>query len=242
MDMEISWRQYFRGGFSMVNVVAIPTRDRFDLLAPLIAALLEDDAVSCVFVMDNGLPDSDRASLKTWAKDEPRLSVGDQAGKSIYEMWNAAWKVARFGIEADTLTLLNDDVKIPKGFIGYLRNRLDSDLTLWAVCPDYKRSLVEGVGSGSIRYVEGTYKNGGMSGFAFMFLVKDFSAPPFDERFRWWGGDDRFAADIIERGGRIGYVEGLPIEHQEGATSCLHPEIEAMIEQDIKLMRAEGLM
>lgn len=217
-------------------LTAIPTRDRFDLLAPLLTSLLSGNAGELVLVMDNGYSEESRKSLDQWAAVEPNLLVADCHGQSIYQMWNFAIDFAN-EIEARFLCLLNDDVAIPTYGVQALAKALDNDPELWVVSPNYHGTAA--YQHPGVRYVTGTYKNGGMAGFAFMF---DPSRPlRFDEAFQFWGGDDDFAHQVTRAGGKIGIVMGLACEHHGGATSGLHPEVDEMISADVDLMRERGL-
>ena len=199
----------------MVNVVGIPSKERFDLLRPLLEQLLDDYAVDKIYVCDNGYTGKDQDYL--WDMECARLEVVEARHKNIYGMWNYCHLLARIE-KADTLTLLNDDVSIPFPFVSPLSKALVDNPDLWVIAPDYQgRNTVRHEG-GVIDRVTGTYKDHGMPGFAFMLNMSKFLRYPFDESYGWWFGDDDFVNTVELEGGKIGVLNGVTIQHVGTAT------------------------
>lgn len=219
------------------TVVAIPTRDRFDLLVPLVTELLLQDQHDRLLVLDN----SDAQNACEYLVLDKKLSVIPCADMKIYAMWNWAWDWALKKYPSRVnVALLNDDILIPENFIGTLSSALRHDKRdWWCVYPNYHRSLADGVVDLGITATEGTYKDGGMSGWAFMFRgeIRYRNVPFIDENFEWWCGDDDFARQVVKRGGQIGRVNGLPVEHPHESTAQNYPELQVAKEADINYLK-----
>lgn len=186
----------------MVSVF-IPTIGRSPVLVELILSLAADPIVRRITIGDNGMEPDQLALIEAACDRIFYAEVTDQRGVGLYAMWNQAIT------EADGhLAILNDDVRIPMGMVSCLAlAALAHDLTL--VCPDY--ALTDPHLSLHVELVQGTYRDGGVCGFAF--LVDADRCPLIDERFRIWYGDDDLVWKIREQGGRVGILRGLPVEH-----------------------------
>lgn len=216
-----------------MNLTAIPTRDRFDLLAPLLTQLVSEPTPDLVLVMDNGYSIENRKSLDTWAGAEPKIMVADCHGQSIYQMWNFAIDYAN-EMEAGNLCLLNDDVSVSPGMVRKLATALLLNPGVWALSPDYRP------GHGNSEYVDivhGTFSSHGLAGFAFMF---DPQRPlRFDENYGHWYGDDDFVNLIETQGGKVGILNGVRIEHVGGATASNYPDLAEVVEADRRYFEAK---
>lgn len=208
--------------------VAIPSRFRFEPLMTLLYDLQGYETL----VMDNGYTPKERQELSEVAQ------IVQCEGRTIYEMWNLAWDWAAAS-EIDHLALLNDDVTIDEFTLPTMGNYLQ-DGEMWVVSPD-PDAVLGSPGPYRLKEVSGTYKDGGILGWCFMFDVSRYARGPFDEHFQWWGGDDQFIRDTIDAGGKCAKIEGLGIEHLGEASSRLIPGIEAIKSADIELMRQRGL-
>lgn len=189
----------------MVSVF-IPTLGRSPVLATLLATLEADDAVEEIMVGDNGADQAPAAGGK--------VAVLDLRTVPFYAMWNQAITAA--ARRTDTrLAILNDDIALPLGAVGRLAVALDEhDLTV--VCPDYHRT-----GGTGVELVTGTYRQGGICGFAF--LVDAARCPLIDTRFRLWFGDDDLMWKVAKAGGRMGILRGVPVDHLHSQTVATVP-------------------
>ncbi len=218
-------------------VGVIPTRDRGDLLLPLVHDLVEQNEFDALLVLDN----SESQDLVLKYND---VQVIPAPGQTIYEMWNWGWLYslgAGYAYHSDVhVAFLNDDIMIPDGFLGYLSDALDSDEKWWCVYPNYDRPLEDGVDElDEIVETYGTYRQGGLWGCAFMLKADKLNEglPLFDESFKLWYGDDDLVRNIEILGGKVGRVRGLPLYHIGGGgqTSLLHPELNVLKGEDEKL-------
>lgn len=215
-------------------LTAIPTRDRFDLLEPLLLSLFGGAGPGdVVLVMDNGYNIENRQALERMAAVEPMLMIANAEGQSIYEMWNFAIDFAN-EIEADYLLLLNDDVTAPSYLSTALAKTLEADPSIWAISPNYNQMPSLGT-----HVVHGTYSSGGMAGFAFMFSP---SRPlRFDEGYTWWYGDDDFVNQVEAHGGKVAILTSVEIEHIGTATGVNYPELADRVAEDRKLYESKWI-
>lgn len=213
------------------TVVAIPVRDRLEeFTKPLVAHLLTAESVDHVLVMDNGSEDGTPGWLRDAWRRDARLVVEELPDRSIYALWNYAFQFARgvkAGEQAETvnLALLNNDVTLLPGTLGRLSDALRATPDFWAVSVNPDRRIEEGFGPPRLRNVRGSYRHGGLCGWAFMAAVEKWGdiPTPVDEGFEWWFGDDDLAFSITDHGGRIGREMGVPCDHVSEGTARLHP-------------------
>jgi glycosyltransferase involved in cell wall biosynthesis len=217
----------------VVNVVAIPTLECVTYLPTMIPSLLADPAVDRLVIMDNGHGPEGQQLIQSFS-DPGRYFHVDTRGLTLHAQWNWAWDWVGSGPETN-LCLLNDDLILPDNLVSHLAAALDADPDLWLVCPDYTRTHAEGIDGPRLEYVRGSYRHGGAVGWAFMFrtgLRQSHGLPPFDEEYRWWFGDDEHFYQIMERGGRLGVLRGLPLEHPHETTARNHEWTMVAREQD----------
>ncbi len=194
---------------SVPTFVVIPVRNRLDLTRRLVDQLA-GSRYDALFVLDNGSEDG----TWDWLQCQP-LAVSvepvDAVGLGIYAMWNLGIRLARQRAQLCDIAILNNDIQICPHFLDRLSAGLRSKPDLWAVSANYGAQPVEG-----LRYVRGSFKTGGLAGFAFMARGEIFDRLSFDEGFHWWYGDDDFVAQIESRGGRVGIVGSAAVEHVGG--------------------------
>lgn len=223
----------------MKTVVAIPVKNEFEFTKSIVDHVLDREEVDLLVVLDNGCTDETPAYLADQYLAGRRIQAlrRDEAG--IYDLWNEALDLARVGPGPVNLVLLNNDLDLIPGTIAALVTALRSDDRLWAVSPDpdvdfdtFDPETTEF----AVRRVKGTYRNGGLLGYAFAVAVEKWppGVPLVDPRFSWWYGDDDLAWTIDHHGGRIGRLVGLPVRHIDGGakTSRHDPTIAERIARD----------
>jgi hypothetical protein len=207
--------------------VAIPTRYDSRRILSLISSVLRDDCVEKVLVLDNG-------HEVPITSTDLRVEVIDCKGLNIYQMWNVAFKAC----PSQHLALINDDVLLSDDTFFHLSHALFMNSAFWVTCPDWHMS------AGDSEYlkleeVKGTYKDDGISGFAFMLDVQRFDAEPFDGKYGWWFGDDDFVRSVSDKGGKLGRLTGLGITHELSGTSQHFPEVLESIGADSRRFDAK---
>lgn len=165
----------------------IPTLYRPPTLAPLME-ILETDGVHVVLI--------------------------DTAGRepAIYRWWNEGVVAAREA-GATAIAVLNDDIALTPGSVPYMADvlRLNPDLGIVYPDPGSLRSLPT---DHAVERTEGLWHSSagrGMVGWCFM--IRADLPVAFDERYRWWAGDDAFEESVRRAGMGVGCALGLTVEH-----------------------------
>lgn len=201
--------------------VSIPSIGVPDMTG-LLGTLTDDPAVRLVRVFDNGAPAEVSAS---WRRD--KVEVVETRGYGIYRMWNEGARRC----ETPYLLTLNDDVGLAPGAAGRLVSNLGDyavlspDCTAHGISPDPE-----------VREVRGTYRQGGILGFAF--LMPAVLWPGVDERFTWWYGDDDLVAKVSAAGYRLGVLSGEPVWHKPETSAITQPWTWDSRDEDAQLFRA----
>lgn len=228
------------------TVVVIPTIRKHGELGLLVREdLLTDETVTAIVILDNGHQEAGVRALKALEDENPRVLVFGDGGR-LYGLWEHGLQHALdlSGGEDVNVLFLNDDIRLPAlGTAEILAKRLRGDWRLWITYPDYNAAVagrrISGIEQLPVRYTAGTYKDGGMCGWAWMLKGEARTKgglPALDGGgFEWWCGDDYVAHLVHGQGYEQGRVVGLPVHHEGEGTSSL-PEFrdrtEAMKQRD----------
>lgn len=200
--------------------VIVPFKDRHDLTAQLIASLDahgREEGPARIILCDNGSVEPPPAE---W-------NAIPAAGMNIHEMWNAGVEMALAEAGSNcNIAILNNDIKIDRGFLNGLSVALRSDPRVVAVCPNYdgrdfpaEMQQIHGICAN--RY-DGT---GGLAGFAFMVRGEWFAdGYRFPEELQWWFGDNDLVETITRAGGLMGLVKRVACEHIGGGSQTEQPD------------------
>jgi len=216
--------------------VVIPVLDHLTLTRDLLADLWAQAGHDCITVFDNGSGPETRRWLETQAAAH-RIELVDAEGWRLYRMWNEGVRRARERSPVCDVAILNNDLRLGPEFLSSLSSALRADPNLWAVSPAYDERRIDGV-----ELVAGTYKDGGLAGFAFMVRGEVFEAIGFDEGFEWWFGDDDIVAQIERHGGKVGIVGSTWVQHVAGGSQTLierTPEVYEGLLRDYEHMLAK---
>jgi hypothetical protein len=220
------------------TTVVIPTRDnRGTLCASLVTDLLIQYEFDKLLVFDN----SDEQDAADHFMLDKRLKVVPAKGKRIYEMWDWGWEMscALFD-KAVNVAFLNDDIKIPDNFLGALGHAVRSSDTIGCAYPDYTVRAEESDPRGLYVPTTGTYRAGGMCGWAFMIRGElRTRIGPIDTQFEWWFGDDDLERRIREAGFDVVRIPGLGLDHESEATARLHDWTHEAKDRDADRYRAK---
>lgn len=213
----------------MRTAVAFPVRDQAHFTKDLLGDL-RSESFERAWVLDNGSTDSTAVLVDTWP--DPRISRLYRPDARIYDLWNEAFALSKeAGI--DVLVLLNNDLRLHAGTVAHLAHFLGRTPEAWIVSPDPARRVADGLGSLKPRRAYGTFRHGGICGFAFAAAIgRDWPDPPIDPVFEWWYGDDDLVFSALERGGMAFRIEGLPVDHVGEGTARLDPTRAEKIQRD----------
>lgn len=203
--------------------IVVPVLDRLDLTTSLIHQLWNQTGWDRLTVYDNGSAEPTRRYLASVAEADDRITIRRTPKMGIYDMWRDGFDQARKEHPgAVNVAILNNDITMAKGTIDHLSAALRSRFEMVLTYPDYDLPYTAAPeGPLHIRNTQGTYKNGGMSGWCFMLAADRVTWEPLvNPSFEWWCGDDDIAAQIDAAGGQQGRVEGLGLDHVSEATAA----------------------
>lgn len=191
----------------MVKVLAvIPTIGESPLLPDLLHLLGEEKVDVLLLINRDGVVFTTPATTNVlWLP-----------GLSIYREWNLGVGIAqRAGY--DVAAILNDDIELAPGALRRAAGLL-VDSSMVAAGLDYFDGAADR--QPALRQVRGTYRHGGVGGFAF--LVKPEFYLGVDEQFEWWGGDDDLMFQYEAQGHTVGIADGCPVTHVSETTARRH--------------------
>lgn len=220
-----------------MSVVVIPSIGASPRLEGVVLAAMSS-AADMVVVLENQSFNGDRhapsAGHQLSKLISGKLVYQSKPGRSLYGMWNDGMAMA-FDTPTQVAVILNDDVEIPVGTINLLIEHIQRSPRLAVLGADYMTPHLDPIPNPSLRYVSGTYRHGGIGGFAFACRSDVCSV---DEQFEWWGGDDDLVKSAIQRGYQAAILEGAPVRHPAPETSAsLFPELSAAKDRDRQRMQ-----
>jgi hypothetical protein len=181
--------------------VVVPTKSNFSGLKTLVDIVKLDPQTEKIIVVADGL--SAYSDCLRLFSDSDMVIVEDVGlGVGIHHMWNIGIYHGRKN--KTTVAFLNDDV-VPEDFsVGTLASLLAHKKELGLVCPDYDKRTFNNWLIDTNTTCRGRYDGtGGFAGF-FMVLAKDLVQDwYFDERMKWWYGDDDVVMWCLSRGRRV---------------------------------------
>lgn len=132
---------------------------------------------------------------------------------SIYAEWNFFAK--EYG-PSHHLAFLNDDIEMARGTLPALRRMCEAGAGIASVSPGI--NLPKASEACRPRQVAGTFRQGGICGWAFMVARGCYPVEGVDERFRVWYGDDDLVWKMRANGHRAVRCEGLSVRHATSTT------------------------
>ena len=229
-------------------VVGIPMMNFHEHTAHVVEDL-DFDELDELIIFDHG--SDDPASIAWLAKIErrPKVTVDRRAAiptESLYRSWNDTIRhaLARFNDRKRVdVVLLNNDVRLPAGFIGFLTRAVRSgDPRLMIAYPDMNAILDDGLPQNTdLEPTRGLADDGGLTGWAFALKAEAFrrEIPYIDERLRFYSGDRDLIFNLETRGYYAARVRGLPCLHGLGVTRKKRPELKDQMRRDVKLCWAK---
>lgn len=204
--------------------VVIPFKDEPQLTSSVVRQLQDEGGFYRAFLYDNGSAPNSLEDVRHQIGDDGRFEIIEAAELGIYAMWNAGWEKAIDDSHDCYVLFLNNDITFGHWFVQTLSWVLDHNDDVGIAYPNYDRNVSEGKNVPDvIQYLptRGTYKDGGMCGWAFMLRGRlvDEGLPFVDENLQWWYGDDHIEMNVRNLGYMVVRVLGIPVDHINEATA-----------------------
>lgn len=201
--------------------VCIPTVGESPHLSSLIDTLVGDPSVSIINLYVNE-PDKVERVQEMGSGHGERIKVERVPQKSIYIAWNRA---IRFAKPNEKVAIFNDDIE----FLG--PSPVSCALDHWFQNPQVAILGFDHTGSvaSGIQKCTGSYRHGGIPGFAFM--VDPEKVGLVDTRFQFWYGDDDLFFATEDAGHTLARCS-VPVKHEMSYTASRRGWVNDAIERD----------
>lgn len=210
-------------------LIAIPTCGASPYLKPLVQSLSAE--ADNIVVMINHVDEQRAAGIVDEIDDYASWEYHrDEPG--IYWLWNQAVQMGRDTEEC--VAILNDDLEMDARTLEPMESAMwqrGYAILGW----DYVHRNMYNLDR--IQPVQGTFRRGGIGGFAF--CVHPKLVDDIDERFHWWGGDDDLVYRTIQKGHQVGIAMGLGVTHHPSMSAAARPEVLEHVEEDRLLLRSK---
>lgn len=215
--------------------------EHVELTADTLHGLLDEPGVDRIVVAwHGGTREIERSASEQLATllAHARVHVASLRAVPFYRLWNVGCERAIAELGRDVkIAVLNNDLRWGRGALEQLALVLDERDDVGVVYPDYANERIELPPIASrVVPTTGTFRRGGMSGFAFM-LRGDvwLGGARFDERYCLWYGDDDFEQRARADGWLVARVLGVPIVHLHSRTVNARPELSEHTRLDAEL-------
>ena len=192
------WMMYKDVRKTEVNAV-IPSKSNTDGLLKVVELLQSEASVSKIVVVADGEKAHRRIteSFNQANINDVDIAVVEE-GIGIHKMWN--YGASKCNSESHIL-YINDDVTFDEGAIDAMAGLLDKEQSLGLVCPNYDNRLIMGNFVSVDTACPGRYDGtDGLAGFCFMLKAELDNEWEFDERMKWYYGDNDVVNWVIEKG------------------------------------------
>ncbi len=228
-------------------VIGIPMMNLHEATARVIADLDFADFDELI-IFDHASDDSTSIAWLRQIARRPKVTVdlrGIIPEESLYRAWNDTIRVAlaRFRAREVDVVLLNNDVRIPRGFVRFLTRAMWSgDPKVMIAYPDATAQRKNGLPDRTeLTPTKGLHADGGMTDGHFALKAEAFRGdlPFIDERLKFYSGDRDLVHDVETRGYYAARVNGLPCEHKLGMTRRHRRDLVQQQNRDIALWWGE---
>ncbi len=171
--------------------VVIPCKSNVYGLVTILQQLQQESSVKRICVVADGetaFSNITKSLEKNFIKGVNVLYCKFNSG--IHVMWNmgANW-LSNF--ENTHILYANDDIEIHKGAIDSMAGVLDAQGEIGVICPNYDKRLVDDIYVPVYNACPGRYDGtDGLAGFCFLLRDKIAKSWRFDERMKWYYGDN----------------------------------------------------
>ncbi|MEY4720267.1 MAG: hypothetical protein RL563_2885 [Pseudomonadota bacterium] len=189
----------------------IPSKSNTKGLETVLEQLIKEKSVEQICIVADGekaLSEIDIILGKLNIREKCNLiSVKENSG--IHKMWNIGADYVRSFWDNYHYLFINDDVTFDDGAIDALAGLLDIDLNVGVVCPNYDNRIISDSYVSVSNACPGLYDGtDGLAGFCFMLRYEIASTWRFDERMKWYYGDNDIVNWVIASG-KVAAISGL---------------------------------
>lgn len=184
--------------------VVIPTKSNISGLRQITNNLSSDKSIGNIYVVCDGEEAMSLVAAESFPSNVHLLGVVDSPG--IHRMWNLGLQRA---IQGRYVAFVNDDVEASGDTLSELLSELENDKTIGLICPNYDNRDTSGVPVPVTSTCRGKYDgSGGLAGFFMVIRPELASLWRFDERMKWWYGDDDLLNWVTRSQGKVAAISG----------------------------------
>lgn len=182
----------------------IPSKSNIEGLLKVVDLLIKEKSVAKINIIADG---EDAYKLISDSIQRSYINnitiVNSKLGDGIHVMWN-------LGMESGFHNLfINDDVTFEEGAIDTLAGVLDNTPELGIVCPNYDNRLIDDTYQSVTIACPGNYDGtDGLAGFCMMLNADLSSQWEFDERMKWYYGDNDVINWVISQN-KLAAISGV---------------------------------
>lgn len=181
----------------------IPSKSNIKGLLKVVDLLIKETSVNKINIVADG-DDAYKLicdSIKNQYINNINI-IKSNLGDGIHVMWN-------LGIESGYHNLfINDDVIFDEGSIDILSGMLDHHSEIGIICPNYDKRIID-IYQSVFHACPGNYDGtDGLAGFCMMLAANLSSQWKFDERMKWYYGDNDVINWVISQN-RIAAISGI---------------------------------
>lgn len=185
----------------------IPCKSNLDGLVKVISQLQFEKSVEEICIVADG--DDARSAIVIRLETEGLLPLCNvlavEESSGIHVMWN----LGADAVDNRHMLFINDDVTFDPGAIDALAGLLEAYPEVGVLCPNYDGRLITDSYVSVTNACPGRYDGtDGLGGFCFMVPWSFAESWRFDERMRWYYGDNDIVNSVIASG-KVAAISGL---------------------------------
>lgn len=219
--------------------VVIPCKSNITGLISILEQLHIEESVKSIVVVADGTKAhrNIKSALAKERIDYVKVAKVDE-GIGIHKMWNYGSELIREQLGNVHVLFANDDIIINKGAIDSMAGLLDTKNELGVVCPNYDGRQIPNDYMPVTIACPGRYDGtDGLAGFCFLLNSEIASSWKFDERMKWYYGDNDIVNWVLHIGkfAAISGVSTMKTNPSWTKTNDPPPKFNEIIENDRKI-------
>ena len=226
--------------------VVIPCKSNIEGLLAIVAQLKQEQSVKKICVVADGDKAFDAINLampEINSVDGPGdiILIQVNEGAGIHEMWNDGSAMLE-ALGQWHILYANDDITIDPGAIDSMTGVLDVHDEIGVICPNYDKRVIPGYCTEVSIACPGRYDGtDGLAGFCFLLRSEIDREWRFDERMRWYYGDNDIVnwVRLLGKVAAISGVSTMQINPSWTKTNDPPPGFHKFTEKDRKIFEAK---